>query len=94
LSIENLYARNTGSRLSCNAIKRLTQEQIQQQFDDPNVALAIDSNHSLMNALEQQINVLEQAILKQAKLKSLIKADLQFILIMAREIAMRISRLL
>jgi hypothetical protein len=44
-------------------IKRLNQEQIQQQFDDPNVALAIDSNRSLMNALEQQINVLEQAIL-------------------------------
>jgi len=68
LSIENLYSRNTGSRLSCNAIKRLTQEQIQQQFADPNVALAIDSNRSLMNALDQQINVLEQAILKQAKL--------------------------
>jgi transposase len=68
LSIENLYARNTGSRLSCNAIKRLTQEQIQQQFADPNVALAIESNRSLMNALDEQINVLEQAILKQAKL--------------------------
>ena len=48
LSIENLYSRNTGSRLSCNAIKRLTQEQIQQQFADPNVALAIESNRSLM----------------------------------------------
>ena len=68
MSIENLYARNTGSRLSCNAIKRLTQEQIQQQFADPNVALAIESNRSLMNALDEQINVLEQAILKQAKL--------------------------
>jgi len=68
LSIENLYSRNTGNRLSGNAIKRLTQEQIQRQFDDPNVALAIDSNRSLMNALDQQINVLEQAILKQAKL--------------------------
>ena len=68
LSIENLYARNTGNRLSCNAIKCLTQEQIQQQFADPNVALAIDSNRILMNALDQQIKVLEQAILKQAKL--------------------------
>ena len=29
LSIENLYARNTGSRPSCNAIKNLSQEQIQ-----------------------------------------------------------------
>jgi transposase len=70
LSIENLYARNTGSRLSCNATKSLTQEQVQQQFDDPNVALAIDSNRIIMNALDQQIKVLEQAILKQAKLDS------------------------
>lgn len=69
LSIENLYARNTGNRLSCNATKSLTQEQVQQQFDDPNVALAIDSNRIIMNALDQQIKVLEQAIVKQAKLE-------------------------
>ena len=68
LSIENLYARNSGDRLSCNAIKCLTEEQIQKQFDDPNVALAIDSNRILMNALDQQIKVLEQALLKQTKL--------------------------
>jgi transposase len=68
LSIENLYARNSGDRLSCNAIKCLTEEQIQQQFADPNVALAIDSNRILMNALDQQIKVLEQALLKQTKL--------------------------
>lgn len=68
LSIENLYARNSGDRLSCNAIKCLTEEQIQQHFADPNVALAIDSNRILMNALDQQIKVLEQALLKQTKL--------------------------
>jgi transposase len=68
LSIENLYARNSGDRLSCNAIKCLTEEQIQKQFADPNVALAIDSNRILMNALDQQIKVLEQALLKQTKL--------------------------
>ena len=68
LSIENLYARNSGDQLSCNAIKCLTEEQIQKQFDDPNVALAIDSNRILMNALDQQIKVLEQALLKQTKL--------------------------
>jgi transposase len=68
LSIENLYARNSCDRLSCNAIKCLTEEQIQKQFDDPNVALAIDSNRILMNALDQQIKVLEQALLKQTKL--------------------------
>jgi len=68
LSMENLYALNSGDRLSCNAIKCLTEEQIQKQFADPNVALAIDSNRMLMNAPDQQINVLEQALLKQTQL--------------------------
>lgn len=36
LSIENLYARNRGSRLSCNAVKQLTPEQVREQFSDPN----------------------------------------------------------
>jgi len=68
LSIESLYARNCGSRLSCNAVKKLTQELIREQFDDLNLALAIESNLSVMNVLDTQIKVLEQAILQQAKL--------------------------
>lgn len=68
LSIENLYARNTGCRLTSHAIKRLTEEQIQEQFDDSNLALAMESNLCVMKALDEQIKLLEQAILKQAKL--------------------------
>jgi transposase len=68
ISIENLYARNTGTRLNSNAVKRLTQEQVQQHFADPNVALAVESNRVILAALSEQIEVLERAILAQAKL--------------------------
>lgn len=68
LSIHNLYARNTGSRLSSHAVKQLTKEQVNKQFEDTNLAMAVESNRTLMNALEEQIKVLEQAILLQAKL--------------------------
>ena len=68
LSIHNLYARNTGNRLSNQAVKQLTQEQIQDQFKDPNLVLAIESNRSIMNALNEQIKVLEQSVILQAKL--------------------------
>lgn len=68
LSIENLYARNSGSRLNCNAVKRLTKEQVEERFEDANLVLAIESNRLIMNALAEQIKVLEHAVLKQAKL--------------------------
>ena len=57
-----------GSHLSSNATKRLTEIQIQEQFEDPNWVLAIESNRLIMSALAGRIKVLEQAVLKQARL--------------------------
>ena len=68
LSIHNLYARNTGSRLSNQVVKHLTKEQVQDDFEDSNLVLAIESNRSIMKALNAQIKVLEHAIILQAKL--------------------------
>lgn len=68
LSIQNGYARNTGSRLSSNAIKQLKEEDIQSRFKDLNIVLAIESNRSMMVALDRQIKVIERVVLKQAKL--------------------------
>lgn len=68
LSIHNLYARNTGNRLSSNAVRQLTKEQVAARFDDPNQVLAIESNRSMMHALDNQIKALERAILQQVKL--------------------------
>lgn len=68
LSIENLYARNTGSRLSANATKQLKEEDIRSRFNDVNIVLAVESNRLMMVALGRQIQVIEQAVLKQAAL--------------------------
>lgn len=68
LSIQNLYSRNTGARLSSKAVKQLSREQLEARFDESNLVLAIDSNLSIMQALDEQIQVLEKAVLAQAKL--------------------------
>ena len=68
LSIHNLYSRNTGARLASNAVKHLTRERLEQRFGDENLVLAIDSNRRILQALDEQIGVLEKAVLAQAKL--------------------------
>lgn len=68
LSIQNLWTRNSGVSLTSNSIKRLTLEQIEKRFEDPNLVLAIESNRLLVQALNDQIQRLEEAVLKQAKL--------------------------
>ncbi|MCP4410424.1 MAG: IS110 family transposase [Gammaproteobacteria bacterium] len=68
LSIQNLHCRNTGARLSGNTVKRLTLELIERHFDDPSLILAINSNRVVMQALDMQIQLIEKAVLSQAKL--------------------------
>ncbi len=68
LSIQNLYSRNTGAKLTSNSVKHLTRERLEQRFADENLVLAIDSNRLIMRTLDEQIHVLEQAVLAQAKL--------------------------
>ncbi len=68
LSIQNLYSRNSGASLACKAVKQLTRERLEQRFGDENLVLAIDSNRVIVRALDEQIQVLEKAVLAQAKL--------------------------
>ena len=68
LSIENQYVRLTGSHLSSNATKKLTEKDIRDSFEDPNWVLALESNHLIMKALAEQIKVVEQAVFSQIKL--------------------------
>lgn len=68
LSIENQYARLTGNHLNSNATKKLTEEDIKAHFDNSNWVLSIESNRSIMNALAEQIKIVEQAVLNQVKL--------------------------
>ena len=68
LSIQNLFSRNTGARLSGNLVKTLTREQLEQRFEDPNLLMAIDSNRVVAGALDEQIQQIEKTVVVQSKL--------------------------
>lgn len=62
LAVENLFARNTGSRPSSNTVKRYTVEDIAQLGFDPNIALAMQANVAIIQALNTEIERLEQRL--------------------------------
>jgi len=68
LSLQNLYIRNTGESLSCNAVNKLTISEIENRITDTNIILAMESNLIIYEALKKQIRELEDAINKQIKL--------------------------
>ena len=55
-------------RLNSQAIKKLTVEKVEQDFNDMNVQLAIQSNLTILQCLTKQIKTIERALLKQLKL--------------------------
>jgi transposase len=69
LSIQNLLARNCGRSLSANRVKTLTVEEVRGAFADANLALAIQANVQVLGCLQEQIRVLEQAVLGQVQLR-------------------------
>jgi transposase len=58
LSIEGILMRQTGSRLKGEAVKRLTAAQVDEFGFAPDVALALEANRAVSQALGQQIEVL------------------------------------
>jgi transposase len=68
LSIQNLFARNRGKGISANHVKQLTPEAVDAVFEDPNVALALQSSLKVLDCLQEQILVLEQAVHGQVRL--------------------------
>jgi transposase len=69
LSIQNLYARNKGERISANHVKQLTPEEVDSAFEDANVALAVKSALKVLQCLQEQILALEDAVHGQVKLQ-------------------------
>lgn len=62
LAVENLFARNTGSRPSGNTVKCYSVEDIAQLGFDPDIALAIQANVAIIGALNTEIERLEQRL--------------------------------
>ena len=69
LSIENILARQTGARMSTNAVKRLTAEQVEELGFMPDVALALEANRAVSQALGQQIETLEKRLKERVRLR-------------------------
>lgn len=69
LSTQNLMARNTGERLNGNAVKALTQEDVATRLPEPNLGLAVRANVAVVERLDEQIALLEEAVRTQTRLK-------------------------
>jgi transposase len=70
LSIEGIMVRQTGSRMRAEAIKLLTAEQVKDLAFEPDVAMAVEANRVVGEALGQQIEVLEKRLQERVKLRA------------------------
>ena len=70
LSIENIMTRQTGSTLKGHAVKQLTAEQVNELGFAPDVALALESNRAVSQALGQQIDAIERRLHETIRLRS------------------------
>jgi transposase len=69
LSIEGILMRQTGSRMKGEAVKRLTAEQVGEFGFARDVALALEANRAVSQALGQQIEVLEKRLKERVSLR-------------------------
>jgi len=69
LSIQGLYTRHINVLLNNNKLKQLTVDQLERDFEDNNVRLAVASNMINAECLAKQITMIEVSLKKQLKLK-------------------------
>jgi transposase len=69
LSIENTLARQTGARLSGEAVKRITTEQVEALGFVSDVTLALESNRAVSQVLQQRIEALEKRLQERVSLQ-------------------------
>lgn len=64
LSVQNLEARNRGTKISANEVRRLTNTSVASIYDDEHLALAITATLKVIEALDEQIRLLEKTVLR------------------------------
>lgn len=69
LSINNLFTRNTGRRVSANSVKRLSDADVDEMLPNGDLALAVQSSLAIMRCLDAQIKTLEKVVLKRVRLR-------------------------
>jgi transposase len=65
VAIQNLLARQQGTSISCNQVKRLTWEMVEDMPFPADVRLAIQSNRAVVETLSAQIEILEKRMHEQ-----------------------------
>jgi transposase len=68
LSVENLTSRNQGIRIKGNAVKQLSAEEVESQYENPDLALAVTSTLSIVEALNGQIGKIERRVKEKVRL--------------------------
>ena len=69
LSIQNLLTRNTGSSMKANRVKGLDVQQVDELLPNPDLALALKANLSVMSSADEQVELLEQTVTERVKLR-------------------------
>jgi transposase len=69
LSIQYLFTRNTGAKMSANRVKRLDSKEIDELTPNADLAVAIKANLAMLQCADGQIDLLEKAVLDRVKLK-------------------------
>ncbi|MBG6078037.1 IS110 family transposase [Polaromonas sp. CG_9.11] len=70
LAVENITARQNGSRITSNQVKQLTAESVDAMPLAGDVALAVKTNVAVITTLSEQIDLLEKRLLADMKARS------------------------
>lgn len=69
LSLQGGIARNLGSEISANEVKKLTETDVEELFDSPFLVLAARSQLTVIDCLTKRINEIETAVKLHVKLR-------------------------
>jgi hypothetical protein len=69
LSVQNLEARNRGTKISSKEVKHLTGTRIADLYENEDLALALTTTIKVIDTLTEQTRLLERAVLAKARLR-------------------------
>jgi transposase len=69
LSVQNLEARNRGTKISSNEVKHLTGARVAELYEDEHLALALNTTLKVIETLTEQSSLIERVVLKKARLR-------------------------
>ncbi len=68
LGLRNVLERTTARRLTANALKKLTVDELSRWIEDPNIRLSMIASLAMIETANEQVEQIEQTILGQARL--------------------------